>query len=237
MAYSFLMPYGYTLAGGQVLLAERQLIQKRVDGKTVKGVIPAWAGQWGLIGAEAASGESPSDTAIRAGREQTGIDLSDSATSQLYLAFNREVMSLKTADYTAFAVLAIFLTEASLGAMADAATKAIGAGTPSEGLLQTVSVTPVGKALQQLGATPKPPKGWQSYLIQNYYGGKVPGQFNTEIDTLTNQISKRSADDPEMFRLALQPLDVKPESGGKAPKTPSQIEMPTTFVDGSPEKS
>lgn len=234
MPSSFVMPYGYGLDGAQVLLAQRQLIQQRVDGRNVPGVIPCWAGQWGLIGAEGASSEPPADTALRALREQTGIELADAATSRRYLAFNRALVKLQTADYTPFSVLAIFLTEAALGALAEAARRALDSEQPPQGLLQSVEVVGLAAALQRLGATAKPPNGWRSYLVQNYYGGRPPGQLNTEIDTLAGRLARRAAEDPAMFRLALQPLEVESLPGGKAPKVPQAIEMPATFVDGRP---
>lgn len=44
--------------GTDLLLVRRLLIQKRVDGRPVQGVIPNWAGQWGVIAASSAQSQT-----------------------------------------------------------------------------------------------------------------------------------------------------------------------------------
>jgi hypothetical protein len=55
------------------------------------------------------------------------------------------------------------------------------------------------KARQQLGAVSPPPKGWESYLIQNYYGGTPPSQ----LGVLTTALTASGKEDNSFFVTAL----------------------------------
>ena len=201
--YVFVLPFAVAKKMAVVLLAERNLIVRRDAGKTVKGYIPDWAGQWGLIGTPVAENESPEAAAERAFKEQASFDLSAASVVTNFVLGNRKLVQLKTADHTQFHVLCIFTTRTALGLVADGANSVILSGQTQSGLLSQTKLFSIGQARSKLGETTPPSNGWKSYLVENYYGGKAPGQLNTEIDTLTAAITNSAKQDNDFLDTAL----------------------------------
>lgn len=201
--YAFTLPFA--LSGGDVhiILAQRQLIQKRTGGETITGTIPEWAGQWGLIGGPLNTGESAQDACVRTFKAQTGLDLSDADVQANFTLSNRNLLSLTTADYNPFNVLGVFTTMGGLNLVQSVIADTIGTAQVDDYTLSGVEVQSVTNARKKLGPTPPPSTGWQEYLVQNYYGGKAPGQFNTDIDALTTQITTNAAQDNGYVTTAL----------------------------------
>lgn len=206
-SYAFTLPFAVEKSGVQVLLGQRQLIQRTVDGKSVQGIIPEWAGQWGLIGGAANSGETPKDTAIRTFHEQTGLDMKDNDVCANFLLQNQSIITLKTPDYREFNVLCVFTNPAGIELVSSVIGDVIGTPQCSEGTLAAANTFSMNEARKKTGPTPPPTGGWQNFLIQSYYGGKAPGQLNTEINVLTNQITNNAAQDSSFFTTALSDQD------------------------------
>lgn len=202
-SYAFTLPFGLEDNDAKIILAQRQLIQKRQGGQTIRGTIPEWAGQWGLIGGALEKNETPEAAAVRTFREQTGLGLSDRTVAENFMLQNQTLISLETASYTPFSVLCVFTTMASLDLLDSILADTVSTAQVSEGTLKQAGIFDVNAARQKLGPTPPPPEKWRSYLIQNYFGGKAPGQLNTDIDILTTQITRRAAQDNSFFTTAL----------------------------------
>ncbi|WP_420405589.1 hypothetical protein [Nisaea sp.] len=208
-SYVFTLPFALGDKDAEILLARRQLIQTRSGGRTIRGRIPEWAGQWGLIGDAQGKGESAEATGIRAFREQAGLDLSDRDVQSNFMLHNRSLVSAETAEYTPFNVLCIFTTRGALQLAQSVVSDALGTEQVTEATLAEVEIRTVTSARNMLGPRRPPPKGWKSFLVQNYFGGTEPGAFNTEIDELTRLIATRAAQDNSFFAAALD---------GKAPR-------------------
>jgi|GEM_PF-3199194 len=202
-SYAFTLPFGLEDNNAKIILAQRQLIQKRVAGQNVRGTIPEWAGQWGLIGGALEENESAQAACVRTFREQTGLDLSDSTVTANFMLQNQSLINLETASYTPFSVLCVFTTMASLDLLNSILADTVSTIQVSEGTLKQVGIFDINGARQMLGAIPPPPEKWRRYLIQNYYGGKPPGQLNTEIDILTTRLTRSAAQDNSFFATAL----------------------------------
>lgn len=205
--YAFTLPFAVDPKAAYCLLAQRQLIQTRQGGKSVKGVIPEWAGQWALIGGPGTSGETQEETAVRTFQEQTGLNLKDSDVEANFLLGNRSTATLKTEDYQSFGVQCIFTTLAGLQLLETVIGDVVGTEQVSEGVIASASLLTMDAARGKIGPTAEPSGGWQKFLIQSYYGGKAPGQLNTEINTLTTQITERAAQDASFFTAALSSKD------------------------------
>jgi hypothetical protein len=202
-SYCCVLPFAVAEMTAYVLLARRNLIQKRENGRTIRGVIPAWAGQWGLILTEVRKGETPEVAGLRTFQEQTGVDPTDKHVEMNFVLGNKQVVKLQTDNYMAFDVLCLFTTRDALSLLAEGIQGLLNSNTPLEDTLNNVAVFPINKARQQLGAVSPPPKGWQSYLIQNYYGGVRPSQLNMEIGVLTTALSASAKQDNSFFITAL----------------------------------
>lgn len=202
-AYVCVLPFAIENEMATVLLGQRNLIVTREGGKTVKGFIPDWAGQWGLITSELKSGEGPEAAGERALREQASLDLSDPDVVTNFVLGNRRLVSLKTETMEPFYVLCIFTTSSALSLVNEAANSVILGHKTLSGTLSDTQTFAMDKARLKLGATQPPSGGWRDYLVTNYYGGKAPGQLNTEIDTLTSAITASAKQDFSFFSTAL----------------------------------
>jgi ADP-ribose pyrophosphatase YjhB (NUDIX family) len=202
-SYCCVLPFAIAEMTAHVLLARRNLIQKRENSRPIRGVIPAWAGHWGLILTEVLKGETPEAAGLRAFQEQTGIDPTDQHVVMNFVLGNKQVVKLETDNYTAFDVLCLFTTSDALSLLAESIQGLLNSNTPLEDTLNSVAVFPINKARQQLGAVLPPPKGWQGYLIQNYYGGTPPSQLNMEIGVLTTALTASAKQDNSFFVSAL----------------------------------
>lgn len=202
-SYAFTLPFSYIDDEVNIILGRRQLIQKKENGKLIPGTIPEWAGQWGLIGGLANSGEDPEAAAIRTFKAQTGLDLSDKDVQSNFVLDNQSVVSMETPDYTAFNVLGVFTTQGALSLLQSVIHDTIETEQVSDYTLREVQLVSAKNARKLLGATPAPSNGWRNYLVANYFNGQQPGMLNTDIDILTAQITKNAAQANTFFTTAL----------------------------------
>lgn len=207
--YSFVLPFAQDENGSNVILGQRALLQTKFDGKEnrtpspLSDVIPEWAGQWGLIGGVIADSESAEAAAVRHFKAQTGLDLSDPDIQSNFLLGNQGMMTEKTEDYAPLNVLTVFTTMGGLKLLNSVLDDTIGTIQVSDGTLEKAAIYPIKDARSALGAAAAPSSGWRDYLVQQYYGGKPPGQLNTEIDVLTKTLTERAAQDNSLFTTAL----------------------------------
>ncbi len=211
-AYYFVLPYAEG-EGTQMLLAQRQLIQRRIDGKEeVYGKIPDWAGQWVLVGGKGKEEEAATEAALRLFREQTGIDLSEKQ-AQTYGIEKQALQELRDKDYNPFTVLFLELSGEGLKKLKSDVRKNIDDRTVFDGVLQHADIVAGPLAPEKVGPIEPPPNGWRAFLVTNYYGGVQPGQFNTTIDILQQQITQRSKASAEWFTMAIGDVPEKPITG------------------------
>ncbi|MFC1672552.1 NUDIX hydrolase [Pseudomonadota bacterium] len=201
--YAFALPFAIENEQSTVLLAERNIIIPNTKAKAPSDIIPQWAGQWSFIGDQVGEGESPEDTAVRALREQVGVDLTDQSVVTNFVLGNRTLVLLKNDQLTPFYVMCIFTTSTALKLLSDACNAAILKGTGTSGLIASTSTFPIDKARLQVGVTAPPANGWRGYLVENYYGGKDTGILDTEPDILTSALTKSANEDPGFFTAAL----------------------------------
>lgn len=202
-SYAFTLPFAMDENSVKAIVAKRQLIQKRTGGKSIQGIIPEWAGQWGLIGGPSQTGESLEDTAKRTFKEQAALDLTDQDVLDNFLLENNFLSTLQTPNYQNFGVLCIFTTLKGLENLQTVLSDVIATSQSTEGTLAETQILTIPNVREKLGPTPPPPDGWNNYLITNYYGGKAPGQLNTEINTLTTSITDGAAQNNAFFATAL----------------------------------
>jgi ADP-ribose pyrophosphatase YjhB (NUDIX family) len=117
----------------KVLLGPRQMIQRRVAGQEVRGIIPNWAGQWVMIGGQGKPGETPQETAHKTFREQTGINLADNQVVSTYKVVKQQLVALKDTSYNPFYVLYLVFTVGDLDAFKSVIVSALH-NTPATGL-------------------------------------------------------------------------------------------------------
>lgn len=208
-----------------LLLVKRQFIQTRVAGQTVQGIIPDWAGQWGFCVGQAGQGKSLAQGAYAVFNAQTGIDLADPQAAQAYGVKSASAQNLQDTNYNPVPVLYVECSAPGLASLIQAVQAKLQANAPADGVLQAAEAKRLSEAKNLVGPVLPPPDGWRNYLVQNYYGGKAPGQLNTEIDTLTTAIAKSTAQLPTGFLIA---LDNVPKTGSTpTPPQPPQPPQPT----------
>jgi 8-oxo-dGTP pyrophosphatase MutT (NUDIX family) len=232
--YAFVLPYAREEDTAKVLLGERQMIQRRVAGQEVRGIIPDWAGQWVIIGGQGKSGEAPHETAQRTLREQTGINLADDRLVKTYGVVKQQLVSLKDTSYNSFYVLYLTFTAGDLDAFKNVIVSALH-NIPStalwDGVLQAAEVYRQPSALTQVGPVNPPKDGWRNYLVRNYYGGTNPGPFNLEIGELTNLLTQRSAQDATWFTIGINNL---PKSDAPLPPSGTVVTTAVSLVNTTP---
>jgi ADP-ribose pyrophosphatase YjhB (NUDIX family) len=210
------------------------MIQRRVAGQEVRGIIPDWAGQWVMIGGQGKSGETPQETAQRTLREQTGINLADDQVVSTYKVVKQQLVALKDTSYNPFYVLYLVFTGRDLDAFKSLIVSALH-NTPatglSDGVLQAAEVFRLPAALTQVGPVKPPKDGWQNYLVRNYYGGTEPGPFNLEIGDLTNLLTQRSVQDSTWFTIGINNL---PTADGPVPPSGSVVTTAVSIVNTTP---
>ena len=206
-SYAFTLPFSCINVEMNIILGKRQLIQKKEAGKTIPGIIPEWAGQWGLIGGPANTGEDGQTAAARTFKEQTGIDVSDADVQFNFMLENQSLSPLQTENYNPFNVLCIFTSQGALELLQSVIQDTLETDQVRDYTLRETQLVDVPKARTLLGPTPPPPDGWQKYLIANYFGGTQPGMLNTNQDILTAQITNSAAQDNSYFTTALSDKD------------------------------
>jgi hypothetical protein len=145
------LPFAIAEMTAHVLLARRNLIQKREYGRTIRGVIPAWAGQWGLILKKVRKGETPEAAGLRAFQKQTGVDPTDKHVVMNFVLGNQQLVKLETDHDTPFDVLCL-LPPATRSRSSRRAYRDFSIPHPLEDTLNSLAVFPINKARQQLGA-------------------------------------------------------------------------------------
>jgi len=232
--YAFVLPYAREEDTATVLLGQHQMIQRRVAGQEVRGIIPNWAGQWVMIGGQGKSGETPQETAQRTCREQTGINLADDRVLRTYGFVKQQLVSLKDTSYNSFYVLYLLFSVRDLDAFKTVIVSALH-NTPATGLwdgvLQAAEVYRLPAALTQIGPVNPPRDGWRNYLVRNYYGGTEPGPFNLEIGDLTNLLTQRSAEDATWFTIGINNL---PKADGPPTPSGSVVTTSVSIVNTTP---
>ncbi|MEJ2693784.1 MAG: hypothetical protein P8166_12185 [Candidatus Thiodiazotropha sp.] len=214
----------------KLMLVRRQFIQQRVDGQRVQGVIPEWAGQWGLVAGRATESKSTQESAYALFLAQTGVNLGDSQTVSLYDVVSTEVKNLQDSNYNPVPVFYVECSAKGLATLVQGIQDNLQKNLPAEGVLQVAEVKRLPDAKSLVGPVSPPPDGWQNFLIQNYWGGKPPGQLNTEIDKLTATITARSAQPPTEFLLAIDNL---PATGVQPPVTQAIVSY-TMIANNNP---
>jgi len=199
----------------RVLLGQRQLIQRWVEGKQVQGLIPAHAGQWALFGGLAEDTQDLSQAAIQLFLNQTGIDLADPNVAARYCVSAQELKLIQDNNHNTFHAYYFTISDPGMDGLAKDTSAHINNRSVRDGVFLAVAAKEASQAERLLGPTPAPAEGgWRAYLVTNYYDGKSPGQLNTDIDTLTNQITQSSQDSDAWYRLALQQrpaIDTRPK--------------------------
>jgi hypothetical protein len=234
---NYLLCYAQGDSEPTLLLVRRQFIQTRVAGQTVPGIIPDWAGQWGFSVGQPGQGKSLEQGAYAVFNAQTGIDLADPQAAQAYGVKSVGTQNLQDANYNPVPVLYVECSAQGLSGLVQAVQAKLQANAPADGVLQTAEAKRLSEAKNLIGPVLPPPDGWRNYLVQNYYGGKAPGQLNTEIDTLTTAIAACSGQLPTGFLIA---LDNVPKSGSTpTPPQPPQpsgtpVETYATVVNNNP---
>lgn len=229
--YIFTLCYAAGDPGTELLLVRRQLLQKWADNRPLRGIIPAWAGQWGVVADRPPQLQPVGPTAYAAFRAQTGISLDDPAMAQRYGVIGSESKNLQDSAYNPVPVLYVQLTLEGLKSLSGDAQANLAAQQIRDGVLQTLAIKRLAEASALLGPVSPPPEGWRAYLVQNYYGGKPPGQLNTEIDQLTSQLTRSSAEAASGLRLAIAniPAAIQPP-----PVTARLVELRVSGAELSP---
>lgn len=216
IAHYFVLPYAETEEGTEILLAERQLIQRKIDGKSFDGKtgpwprIPHWAGQYVLIGGSGQESEPSREAALDLFYEQTGVELTDAQMASYGLVEPAIPVVHKDKNYNSFWVLNVQLSGPGLQALATDIARNIDNKDVYDGVLRKVSVFVGEQASEKIGPIDPPADGWRTFLVENYFGGRQPGGFNTTIDILQSRITKRSVQDSGWFKTAINTIPQVP---------------------------
>lgn len=215
-AYCQLLPWSADNGTPIVLIGQRNLVQTWADGKEANPkLIPDWAGQWTTIGGFSKNDETPDNAAFRLFYEQTGINLIDTNIAKNYSVQAQTLVQLQDRDYTTIYILYLSLPQTGLAALCKDAEANINKRALRNGLLLKPDTPRKPEAESRLGPLAPPPDGWANYLVQNYFGGKAPGQLNTGIDALTKEISAKTQMPDAWFRLALDNIPSVEEGGSE----------------------
>ncbi len=230
--YVFILCYAAGDSGADLVLVRRQLLVKWADGRPIRGVIPSWAGQWGVFADRPRQSKMVEQAAYAAFLAQTGINLADSPTAQRYGFIGNEVKNLQDSGYNPVPVLCAAFTPPGLRALLGDIQANIAARKIADGVVLEAEIKRQAEASALIGPVKQPPEGWRSYLVQNYYDGKPPGQLNTEIDALTAEMALRATEPSPGFDLAIEntPKSVAPPPA----KIPRLVELKVSGAEQSP---
>ena len=203
-----------------LLLVRRVLVQKRVDGRAVQGVIPHWAGQWGVITASPTQSQPIIATAYDTFLSQTSLNLADPVAAKPYEILGTETKTLQDSDYNPVPVLYVICAPRGLAALTADVQANIEARKPRDGVLEMAAIKRLPEATTLLEPVLPPTTGWKQYLIANYYGGKAPGPLNLDIGTLTERLTTYSAEPPTAFSVVIKNV---PKSGVVPPVTTGRL--------------
>jgi hypothetical protein len=204
--YVFALPHTAVDDRVKVLLVKRHLIQTQLDGRAHNGVIPNWAGQWGLIAARPLVSQSVEQTVQGAVLAQTGIDLSDPASAARYQIVSAEPRTLTDTNEMPMSVLFLTFMPEGLQTFADDAATHVAAGKVRDGAIDTLEIMPVSSALTLTGPCPQPPDGWAGLISASRLRNRSLVPLGSGITALTRQLAERAAMAPSAARLALRTL-------------------------------
>jgi len=206
------MPFVYLLAHAPgeieqlVLLGQRVFIQTWARSKKIRGQIPDHAGQWVLPGGAHAKDQDPARALRAIVLAETGMRLDDPVARMKFDIGEPRLHRLEDRNYNPFTVLEYPFSAAGLKRFADAINGNIQKLSLQEGMFARTDIPRRTEALENIGPVLPPQSGWQTFIIKNFYGGKPPGPFNTEIDTLTGQIAASTKQSGAWFELAIESL-------------------------------
>ena len=204
--YVFALLHTVNQEGIEVLLVKRHLIQTLVDGRTHRGVVPNWAGQWGLIAARPLVSQSMEETVQGAVLAQTGVDLSDPASAERYRIVSAEPRTLTGDDDKPITVLFLTFMPEGLRIFTADATDRVAAGKVRDGAIAALEIEPVSRALTRIAPPVPPPEGWAGLVSSRHARGHEFGFLGSGGAVLTSQLVERTAMVPTAARVAVQTL-------------------------------
>ncbi|MGD9164287.1 MAG: hypothetical protein PVF13_05960 [Chromatiales bacterium] len=205
-SYIFTLPHTVIQERVEVLLVRRQLIQTLVNGRPHRGVIPNWAGQWGLIAARPLVSQSMEQTVQGAVLAQTGIDLSAPVSAERYRIVGSQPHTLMGRGNKPVAVLFLTFLPEGLRAFAADAAEHIGDGKVHDGVIDTLEIEPVSRALTLIGPREQPPEGWVEFISGARPRGGGLRFLGSGASMLAGQLVERSAMAPKAARLVVDTL-------------------------------
>ena len=221
-------PYTYVCCssegtlGTELLLVKRQLIQKWAGGRSSDPVIPQWAGQWGFICAPQVESQPIAETAYAAFLAQTGLDLKDPLVTKKYQIGTIKAKTLQDADYNPVQVLYLVCQGSGMQALQTDIQGNIEAHKIQDGVLKTTEVKRISEAETLIGPVSPPRSGWETFVINNYYGGEPP-MVNPPIETQTKLMTEYSGNKPVGFQLVIKNL---PSSESPPSPSPGPVGTP-----------
>lgn len=183
--------------GPRVLVVQRTLLQTRSNGRTQAASVPAWAGQWGMIaGSPSASGGTVQQNAAALLAAQTGQSFPSGSILRVDIASD-------PSDFASTQYVIVQMSESALEQLASGASAAIGAGTPPQGVLAAAEAVSFPEALQLFGPVVPPADGWTAYVVENAFGGVMPGPLDTTFPILVTMLTTRTQQTTDAFQEAL----------------------------------
>lgn len=204
--YVFALPHTAVEDRVEVLLVKRHLVQTLQEGRAHQGIIPNWAGQWGLIAARPLVSQSLEETVQGAVLAQTGIDLSDPASAARYQIVGAEPHTLTDTDNKPVPILFLTFLPEGLRAFAADTVEHLASGKVRDGAIDTLEIKPVSHALTLIEPCAPPPEGWAGFLGINRPRGHKHVPLGSGNTALARQLAERSAMAPSAARLAVQTL-------------------------------
>lgn len=188
-----------------VLLVQRHLVRTWAGGRRVRGDVPNWAGQWGLIAARPLVTQPTERTVQGAVLAQTGIDLAAPQSAERYRIIRSEARTLVDRDGGPVTVLLLTCLPQGLAAFAADAQANLTARKVEDGVLARVEVRPVAAALPLVAPCAAPAEGWARFVADH---GLVQrsGSPRSDAGQLVRQLSERTAMAPAGARAALDVL-------------------------------
>ncbi|MBO6562788.1 MAG: hypothetical protein JJ959_19725 [Nisaea sp.] len=221
------MPFVYLLAHAPgdveqlVLLGQRVFIQTWAGSKKIRGQIPDHAGQWVLPGGAHGKDQDPAMALRAMVLAETGMRLDDPVARTNYDIGEPKLHRLEDRDYNPFTVVEYPFSASGLRRFADAIDGNIQKLSMQDCLFAKAGIPRRTEALEKLGPVLPPQSGWQTFIVKNFYGGTPPGPFNTEVDTLTAQITASTKQSGAWFEQAIEELI--PEGSVEPPVSKSKL--------------
>lgn len=197
--------------GISVLLARRHLARTWSGGRPVRGEVPNWAGQWGLISARPMVTQPAEQSVQAAVLSQTGIDLSAPQSAERYRIVRTETRTFADRAGTLTTALLLTCLPEGLAAFAADAQANLNSRKVEDGVLALVEVHPLSSGLNQVAPLPEPAQGWLQLVLEH---GLASGQ---RAGAMAKALAERSAMTPSGALAALGLLADLPVSFPGAP--------------------